>query len=86
MIEQSIQWEVFGRAGAVWKDGLTYQFVEFSTSRPPDRAGMRSSLPTGHAWRILRQLGWSCQHPTGRALERDEEKIREWKQRRWPEI
>jgi len=38
------------------------------------------------AWRILRQLGWSCQRPTGRALERDEEKIRRWKQKRWPEI
>ncbi len=38
------------------------------------------------AWRILRQLGWSCQRPTGRALERDEEKIREWKEKRWPEI
>ena len=34
------------------------------------------------AWRILRQLGWSCQRPTGRALERDEEKIRAWKQKR----
>src|SRR5204862_264715 len=30
------------------------------------------------AWRILRQLGWSCQRPVGRALERDEEKIRLW--------
>jgi transposase len=38
------------------------------------------------AWRILRQLGWSCQRPTGRALERDEEKIQQWKQKRWPEI
>jgi transposase len=38
------------------------------------------------AWRILRQLGWSCQRPTGRALERDEEKIRQWKQKRWPEL
>ena len=38
------------------------------------------------AWRILRQLGWSCQRPTGRALERDEEKIQEWKRERWPEI
>ena len=38
------------------------------------------------AWRILRQLGWSCQRPVGRALERDEEKIRLWKQKRWPEI
>jgi transposase len=40
----------------------------------------------GHAWRILRQLGWSCQRPTGRARERDEAAIRRWKQKRWPEI
>ena len=38
------------------------------------------------AWRILRQLGWSCQRPVGRALERDEDKIGRWKQERWPEI
>jgi transposase len=38
------------------------------------------------AWRILRQLGWSCQRPAGRALERDETKIRGWKRKRWPEI
>ena len=40
----------------------------------------------GHVWRILRQLGWSCQRPTGRALERDEKAIAQWKRRRWPEI
>src|SRR5712692_7943133 len=40
----------------------------------------------GHAWRILRQLGWSCQRPVGRALERDEKAIRRWKKQRWPEI
>jgi putative transposase len=38
------------------------------------------------AWRILRQLGWSCQRPTGRALERDEKKIQQWKRDRWPEL
>jgi len=38
------------------------------------------------AWRILRQLGWTPQRPSGRALERDEETIRRWKQQRWPEI
>ena len=38
------------------------------------------------AWRILRKLGWSCQRPVGRALERDEGKIREWKEKRWVEI
>lgn len=40
----------------------------------------------GHVWRILRQLGWSCQRPTGKALERDEDAIRQWKKKRWPEI
>ncbi len=34
------------------------------------------------AWRILRQLGWSCQQPTGRALERDENTIQQWKRER----
>src|SRR6516165_8171697 len=38
------------------------------------------------AWRILRRLGWSCQRPVGRALERDQAKIREWKEKRWVEI
>ena len=37
----------------------------------------------GHVWRVLRNLGWSCQRPSGRALERDEEKIRVWKKERW---
>jgi putative transposase len=41
---------------------------------------------SSQAWRILRQLGWSCQRPTGRALERDEEKIRQWKRERWPAL
>ena len=41
---------------------------------------------TSQAWRILRQLGWSCQRPVGRALERDEAKIRRWKQARWREL
>jgi|SRR5690348_7035236 transposase len=41
---------------------------------------------SSQAWRILRQLGWSCQRPIGRALERDEEKIRMWKQTRWPKL
>jgi transposase len=30
------------------------------------------SYHPGHVWKILRQLGWSCQRPAGRALERDE--------------
>ena len=40
----------------------------------------------GHVWKILRQMGWSCQQPEGRALERDETGIRRWKKQRWPEL
>ena len=46
----------------------------------------RIAYHPSQAWRILRRLGWSCQRPTGRALERDEEKIARWKQKRWPEL
>jgi transposase len=40
----------------------------------------------GHVWRLLTQLGWSCQRPTGRALERNEAAIRHWKRVRWPAL
>jgi transposase len=40
----------------------------------------------GHVWRILRQLNWSVQQPVGRALERKEDLIEDWKRCRWPEI
>jgi len=35
----------------------------------------------GHVWRILRQLNWTVQQPVGRALERDEARIDEWKRK-----
>jgi transposase len=39
-----------------------------------------------HVWRLLGQLGWSCQRPAGRALERDEAAIQRWKKYRWPQL
>jgi len=39
-----------------------------------------------HVWLLLRQLGWSCQKPAKRALERDEEAIATWVKERWPQI
>jgi len=39
---------------------------------------------TVHVWRLLRQLGFSSQRPTGRAAQRDEQAIGRWKARRWP--
>ena len=42
---------------------------------------------TGHVWWILRQkLGWSCQRPVGRARERNEAAIRDWRENTWPAL
>ena len=39
-----------------------------------------------HIPRLLRALGWTCQKPTGRAVERDEAAIARWIRRDWPRI
>jgi transposase len=40
----------------------------------------------GHVWKILRQLNWSPQRPVGRAIERNETAIEDWKKVRWPAL
>ena len=37
-------------------------------------------------WRILGALGFSPQKPEKRAIERDEDAVRYWKQRTWPAL
>lgn len=37
-------------------------------------------------WRILGAMKWSCQRPTGRATQRDEQAIATWKAKRWPAL
>jgi transposase len=39
-----------------------------------------------HVARLLHDLGFSCQKPERRALERDEQKIEDWKRKRWPQV
>jgi transposase len=36
-----------------------------------------------HVGRLLGRLGWSCQKPERRALERDDEAIARWKRYAW---
>ena len=69
--------QVLGYETALWTSARVAHLIE-------QECGVQ--YHAGHVWRILRRLGWSCQRPTGRALERDERKIRIWKQKRWPEI
>jgi len=40
----------------------------------------------GHVWWLMMGLGWSCQKPERRALERDEAAIARWKKTTWPRI
>ncbi len=39
-----------------------------------------------HVWRLLLGMGWSCQKPERRALQRNEEVILHWIQHEWPRI
>lgn len=40
----------------------------------------------GHVGWLLGKLGWSCQRPTGRAMERDERAIKRWNKHSWPKL
>jgi transposase len=46
------------------------------------RFGLKYSA--SQVWRILSAMDWSCQRPSGRARERNEQAIRQWKRKRWP--
>jgi len=37
-------------------------------------------------WHVLQRVGWSCQKPQRRSLERDDEAIAHWKHYVWPHI
>lgn len=46
----------------------------------------RVRLHRAHVGRLLTTLGWSCQKPERRALERDEAAIARWTRYRWTAI
>lgn len=46
--------------------------------------GVRYTIP--NVWRLMRDMGWTCQKPTKRDRERNEKAIQYWKQHVWPRI
>lgn len=50
------------------------------------RKNLKVRFHPGHVWRLLGELGWSCQRPERRARERDETAIRRWLHHDWPRI
>ena len=69
--------EAFGFASGLWTASRVRELIEY-------RTGVR--YHEDHVWRILRKLNGSCQRPNGKALERDEQAIRQWKRVTWPRI
>ena len=69
--------QAHGYATALWTIGRVAALIEEIT-------GIK--YHPGHAWRILRSLGWSSQKPVGRALERNEHAITTWKKKQGPAI
>jgi transposase len=69
--------EAFGFVSGLWTARRVRDLIEY-------RTGVR--YHEDHVWRILRKLNWTCQRPSGRALERDEERILQWKRADWPRI
>lgn len=61
----------------LWTTGRVAQVIKnlFGIQYHPDHVG-----------RLLGQIGWSCQRPTTRAIQRDEKAIRRWKQETWPRL
>lgn len=66
--------------------GLTGELWTVPRVREVLAARLGHRFSNVHVWRVLRQLGFSPQRPEGRARERDEAKIADWKSRQWPRI
>ncbi len=69
--------EALGYATSLWTTVRVKELIE-------QECGV--SFHPSHVWRILQRLGWSCQRPARRAIERNEKAIRYWKKVRWPEL
>ena len=69
--------EAYGYRGDVWTARRVAQLIA-------DTFGVR--YHRDHVSRVLRQLGWSRQHPLTRATQRDEQAITHWHEVRWPAL
>lgn len=69
--------EKFGFRGDVWTTGRIREVIqrEFGIT-----------YHKSHIARILHEIGWSQQKPLRQANKRNEEAVREWKEKAWPDI
>ena len=69
--------EAYGFRGEVWTTARVAKVIEEEFD---------VSYHRGHVSRLLKQLQWTPQVPVLRALQRDEQEIRQWQREVWPEL
>lgn len=69
--------QAYGYASELWTCPRMASVIE-------ERFGVRYHVD--HLPRLMRQMGWSPQKPTRKAIERNEQAIRTWIKREWPRI
>jgi transposase len=69
--------EAYGFRGQVWTCARVARVIEVEF-------GVRSHKD--HVGRLLKDLRWTPQQPIKRAIQRDEEAIRRWRDEVWPEL
>lgn len=69
--------EAYGFRGRVWTCARIARVIE-------EEFGVRYHKV--HVGRLLRELRWTPQMPVRRAIQRDEEAIRCWREEAWPEL
>src|SRR3954468_16741468 len=69
--------EAYGFRGEVWTCARVARVIE-------DEFGVR--YHKDHVSRLLRELHWTPQVPIRRAIQRDEEAIRRWREEVWPDL
>jgi len=72
-------------AGAIANDFPTELWTLVRVAKLIERE-FAVTYSTVNVWRILREMGFSSQRPTGRAIQRDEVAIRQWRAKRWPAL
>jgi transposase len=69
--------EAYGFRGEVWTCARIAQVIE-------EEFGVR--YHKGHVGKLLQELRWTPQVPVRRALQRDEQAIRRWREEVWPDL
>jgi transposase len=72
-------------AGAVANDFPTELWTLARVAKVIERE-FGVAYSTVNVWRILREMGFSSQRPAGRASQRDEAAIEQWRTKRWPAL